>query len=443
MKRYFWLLLSLLTSFVIAPHAVYSQHAEEIQVQPTTIAAKLENVAGVTECNQLQDSGPFDSKFEVMFRQPLDHYNLDAGNFEQRFYVLHRGEDKPVVFVTEGYRGAYAANPRFTNEIAERYNANIIVVEHRYFQRSTPEPRNWDYLTVQNSMADLHRVRHAMAVIYPGKWIATGISKGGQTTIMYATYFPDDVDVYVPYVAPVCFGVEDGRHESFIANGCGTPDDRAKILAFQREVLERREEIHPLFEQFCREKELKFRLPIEEVYDYCVLEYSFAFWQWGTPTQEIPAPGSDAQTVFKHFEKVAGPDYFSIGDEPSFYVQAARELGYYGYDTRPFRGLLTIDDAKGYLHQIMVPDDAQQYKFSHQVHKKIYQYLRRNDPRMIAINGEFDPWNAVALDPKLFKNKENMLLMVDEGGSHRARIATLSEEQQAEVWRRIDAWLAE
>lgn len=443
MKRYFLLFLVLLTLHVTMPGAVYSQHADAAREQSGTVAAKLGRIADITEHTRLSDSGPFAEKFEVMFRQPLDHRHPETGTFEQRFFVLHRGENRPVIFVTEGYSGAHAANPRFTNELAERYNANIVVAEHRYFQRSTPSPRNWDYLTVENSMYDLHRVREALSDIYPGKWIATGISKGGQTTIMYATYFPGDVDVYVPYVGPVCFGVEDGRHEPFLENVCGTADDRAKLRAFQTEFLQRRAEIQPLFNKYCEEKGLKFRIPLEAAYDYCVLEYPFAFWQWGTPIDQIPASGSAAQAMFAHVLKVAGPDYFAISDEPSFYVQAARELGYYGYDTRPFKGLLTISSAKGYLHRIMMPDDAQHYKFSHRVHRDIYKYLRRHDPRMIVVNGEFDPWNAVALDKKLFRNKENMLLMVDEGGSHRARISTLSPEQQAEVWRRIDQWLAE
>lgn len=35
---------------------------------------------------------------------------------------------------------------------------------------------------------DLHAVRNAFKSIYPGKWIATGISKGGQTTLLYRTF---------------------------------------------------------------------------------------------------------------------------------------------------------------------------------------------------------------------------------------------------------------
>lgn len=440
MRKYFFLLLAVLT-LGISSYPLSARQHTEIDFSGSSLKNMLCRLEGITECNE-SESTVYPEKYEVMIRQPLDYNDPSAGTFEQRFYVLHRGYDRPVVFVTEGYRGSYAARENFTNEIAEHYQANIILVEHRYFERSTPEPRDWDYLTVENSMNDLHRINQTMRKIYPGKWISTGISKGGQTTIMYKTYFPDDTDIAVPYVAPVCFGVEDGRHEPFIER-CGTPEERAKILAFQTEFLERRSEIQPLFEAFCHEKELKFRIPIEEAYDYCVLEYSFAFWQWGTPVNDIPASGSDAGTMLAHLTKVAGPAYFSISKEPSFYVQAARELGYYGYDTKPFKGLLTIPNAKGYLHKIMMPEDALHYKFSHQVHKDIYKYLRKNDPKMIFINGEFDPWNAVSADKKLFKNKENMLLMVDRGGSHRARIATLSEEQQTEVWKRIDQWLEE
>jgi len=441
MKRYFVWFLALLAFVLSVPATIQAQNTSVETSAPGTLNEKLRQIDGITRITPLEAPG-FTEKFEVLFTQPLDHKNPETGTFSQRFYVLHRGYDRPVVYVTEGYRGSYAARAAFTNELAEKYNANIIVAEHRYFEKSTPEPRNWDYLTVANSMGDLHRINEVMKTVYPEKWIATGISKGGQTTIMYAVYYPGDVDMYVPYVAPVCFGVEDGRHEPFLER-CGTADDRAKLTAFQREVLERREEIQPLFQKHTDDEKLSFRIPIEEVYDMCILEYPFAFWQWGAPVEKIPAPGSDAQDMLAHLLAIAGPDYFSVISEPSFYVQAARELGYYGYDTKPFKGLLQINTAKGYLHRYMVPEDAQQYKFSHRVHKDIYKYLKNNDPKMIAVNGEFDPWNAVALDKKLFRNKENMILMVQQGGSHRARIATLSEEQQQQVWNRIDQWLTE
>ena len=173
----------------------------------------------------------------------------------------------------------------------------MIFVEYRYFLESTPEPKDWQYLTAENSADDLHAVRNAFKSIYPGKWIATGISKGGQTTLLYRTFYPDDVDISVPYVAPLCYGAEDGRHEPFLRK-VSTPEDRKRIEDFQLEVLKRKAALLPRFKKYCDEKGLKFRAPVEEIYDYCVLEYSFALWQWGTPVSSIPATTASDDEIF-------------------------------------------------------------------------------------------------------------------------------------------------
>ncbi len=92
-----------------------------------------------------------------------------------------------------------------------------------------------------------------------------------------------------------------------------------------------------MFERYCLNKGYTFRVPITEIYDFNVLEYSFALWQWGTSVTKIPSPKADNQTIFNHFIAICEPDYFSEQSPyPSFNVQAAKELGYYGYDTKPF-----------------------------------------------------------------------------------------------------------
>lgn len=93
-----------------------------------------------------------------------------------------------------------------------------------------------------------------------------------------------------------------------------------------------------MFEKYCSDKGYTFRIPIAEVYDFNVLEYSFALWQWGTPVNKIPETDADDHTLFKHFMAICEPDYFSEQSPyPSFNVQAAKELGYYGYDIKPFK----------------------------------------------------------------------------------------------------------
>lgn len=240
----------------------------------TDLQQKLGRISTITETRPLE-STRFSEKYVTYFTQPLDHRHPEKGSFHQRVIVSHVGFDRPTVIVTEGYGAAYALNPKYREELSELLDANMIFVEYRYFLESTPEPKDWQYLTAENSADDLHAVRNAFKSIYPGKWIATGISKGGQTTLLYRTFYPDDVDISVPYVAPLCYGAEDGRHEPFLRK-VSTPEDRKRIEDFQLEVLKRKAALLPRFEKYCDEKGLKFRAPVEEIYDYCVLEYSFA-----------------------------------------------------------------------------------------------------------------------------------------------------------------------
>src|SRR5262249_45582542 len=149
------------------------------------------------------ESDHFTEKYLVRITQQLDPHNPAAGTFTQRVVVSHVGFDRPTVLITEGYGGGYAHRPGYREELSEHFDANMVHVEHRYFLESTPEPLNWDYLTCENSAYDLHNVTTTFKQLYPEKWISTGISKGGQTTLLYRAWFPNDVDISVPYVAPL------------------------------------------------------------------------------------------------------------------------------------------------------------------------------------------------------------------------------------------------
>lgn len=409
--------------------------------QDGQLKEKLAALKGVSGIEKLE-SDLYAEKYVVRITQPVDHQNPAVGSFTQRVIVSHVGFDRPTILVTEGYGGAYALNPRYQEELSKLLDANVVFVEYRYFLESTPEPLNWDYLTAENSAYDLHNVNATFKQIYSGKWISTGISKGGQTTILYRAFFPDDVDISVPYVAPISRGVEDGRHEPFLRK-VGTKKERSKIEAFQKEVLKRKAQIVPLLEAFCKEKELAFRIPMPEVLDYCVLEYPFALWQWGTPVSVIPSLSSDAEDLFKHLVEISGPDYFAENQPNiSFFVQAARELGYYGYDIKPFKEYLTINSSKDYLNRIMLPQElVGKIEFRPALYDKIISFLKDNDPKMIFIYGEVDPWSATHVP--VFKGKVNEQVYFQPGGSHRARISNMPEEMKEQILTQINKWLAE
>ena len=408
----------------------------------TALQDKLKAISQITEIKSLE-SKEFAEKYVTYFTQPIDHDHPELGNFRQRVVVSHVGFDRPTVIVTEGYGAAYALNPRYREELSRMFNTNMIFVEYRYFLESTPEPRDWKYLTAESSADDLHAIRNAFKTIYPGKWIATGISKGGQTTMLYRTFYPDDVDISVPYVGPLCYGVEDGRHEPFLRQ-VGTAEERKKIEDFQLEVLKRKATLLPRFEKHCAEKKYEFFGSVEEIYDYSVLEYSFALWQWGTPVSTIPSNDASDDEIYKHFMEISEPSYFAKGGgNESFFVQAARELGYYGYDIRPFKKYLSIKSSKGYLKKLMLPEDAKHIKFDKTLSKKITKFLKKNDPKMLFIYGEIDPWSAAAPFWLDTSKKQNMHIFVEPRGSHRTRINTLPENMKQEAIRIIKGWLEE
>ena len=408
----------------------------------TALQEKLKEITQITKVKPLE-SPEFTEKYVTYFTQPLDHKHPEKGSFSQRVVVSHVGFDRPTVIVTEGYGAAYALYPKYREELSRLFNTNMIFVEYRYFLESTPEPRDWKYLTAESSADDLHAIRNAFKTIYPGKWIATGISKGGQTAMLYRTFYPEDVDITVPYVGPLCYGVEDGRHEPFLRQ-VGSEDERRKIEDFQLEVLKRKATLLPRFEKYCAEKKYEFFGTVEEIYDYSVLEYSFAFWQWGTPVSTIPANNATDDEIYKHFMAISEPSYFAKGGgNESFFIQAARELGYYGYDVKPFKKYLSIKSSKGYLKRLMLPADGKDIKFDKTLSKNITKFLKKNDPKMVFIYGEIDPWSAAAVTWLDTSKKKNMHIFVEPRGSHKARINTLPENMKQEAIRIIKEWLEE
>ena len=412
-------------------------------VAQTELQNKFKEISNITEVKNLE-SGEFAEKYVTYFTQPIDHENPELGTFRQRVIVSHVAFDRPTVLVTEGYGGTYGMNPRYREELSKWFNTNMIFVEYRYFLESTPEPRDWQYLTAKNSADDLHAIRNAFKKIYPGKWIATGISKGGQTTMLYRTFYPEDVDISVPYVAPLCYGAEDGRHEPFLRFKVGTAEERQTIENFQLEVLKRRATLQPLFDKHCAEKKYNFRAPLDEIYDFAVLEYPFALWQWGTPVSTIPSLDASDEEIFKHFLAISDPLYFDTnGPYASFFVQASRELGYYGYDMRPFKDYMVIKSTKDYLRKLVLPEDAQFVKFDKTLGKKITKFLKKNDPKMVFIYGEIDPWSAAAVTWLNTNKKKNLHIFVEPRGSHKARISTLPEDMQKEAKALIQKWLEE
>ena len=120
----------------------------------------------------------FEATYKLYIKQALDHQHPEKGYFYQKAFLSHRGFDRPTVLVTEGY----TCNKPRKNELSNLLDANQLEVEHRFFGESLPDSINYTYLDLEQATADLHHINQLFKQIYKGKWISTGISKGGATT---------------------------------------------------------------------------------------------------------------------------------------------------------------------------------------------------------------------------------------------------------------------
>ena len=161
------------------------------------------DIAGIDTL--VADTSVFTHAYEIHLFQPIDHNKPENGKFSQKIYLSYIDSTLPVVVVTEGY----TANRNYTTELARHLGCNQIIIEHRYFGESVPENIDWQFLNTYQAASDHHRIIELFKEFFTGKWITTGISKGGQTVMFHSYYYPEDADVRVPYVAPLNFGPED------------------------------------------------------------------------------------------------------------------------------------------------------------------------------------------------------------------------------------------
>ena len=287
------------------------------------------------------------------------------------------GADKPVVVVTEGYS---ARNGK--TELADMLQCNQIIIEHRYFGESKPDSADWQYLTTWQAATDDHQIIELFKPVFTGKWLTTGVSKGGQTVMYHSYYYPEDVDVSVPYVGPLNFGPEDPRMKPFLEK-VGTKECRDRIFDFQKLALQKFDTLFPMLKALAEENGWTFnRVGGPEIaYEMTVLEYEFAFWQWGgMPCDSIPLDGSN-EVIFKHLAKMADFRYFADQGlayfEPFFY-QAMTEIGYYGYDFEKFDGLLRYAHDTGKPEFIFSAPEGVEYVYDYEFARKVDKYIRND-----------------------------------------------------------------
>lgn len=376
--------------------------------------------------------------YTLKVRQPIDHTDTTKGFFSQKVYLTHVDFNQPMVMVTAGYE----VNRNYTTELSTLLKSNQIIVEHRYFGESIPNSLDYTYLNLKQATTDLHQVKLMFESIYDQKWISTGVSKGGATSIYYKYFYPNDVDASVPYVAPINKTYEESRIYNFL-DTVGTEDCRNKIKEFQLLVLKNRKKIMPLLKFYNKGAYAQYtNLTFGESFEYAVMEYPFSFWQWGSNCNGIPTKHASIEEITDHFINVSTQTFFSDNAIEAFgshYYQAATEMGYYGYETSEFKKYLTEIPTNSNPMALFYPFKMTT-KFNGQLIDRVNLWLETEGHHFIYIYGGNDTWSASAVPFNTNVDSEWFMMAGKHHGN--ARVSHMTPVEKKRFISTLEEWLS-
>ena len=241
-----------------------------------------------TSAMKKKENGELDyqSQYSMFISQPVNHNQPDGDKFKQKVCILFRGYDRPTIMVTEGYLWR-----RFSDaeDIGINLNANMVHVEHRNFGESyTQDKGKWEFETSAQASADLHAVYQALKPIFKGKWMSTGTSKSGETSMDYAYYYPNDMNLAAAFCSPFNVSLSDKAFGKYLFNEVDTEELRDVIKKNIRWALTDGEK--GLYLSVCKTlKEVGEPEPTFTEYVFNIFDTYFNVFQYTLPSKHQEA----------------------------------------------------------------------------------------------------------------------------------------------------------
>ena len=308
----------------------------------TTLEEALANTHLFSDIKENPDKGAMEKKkkgeldylsqYSMFIEQPVNHNQPDADKFKQKVCIMFRGFDRPTILVTEGY---IWEKFRDAEDIGINLKANMVHVEHRNFGESFNQDRGkWEFETSAQASADLHAVYLALKPIFKGRWMSTGTSKNGETSIDYAYYYPGDMDLAAAFCSPFNLSLDDKRYGEYLFNEVSTKELRDIMKENIRIALKDGEE--GLYKKACEEfKKKELPVPSFAEYVYSTFDTFFSLFQYTLPSKQKKA----IESIIKTESSLVAAICDNIADLRNkglytYFVDCAKEQGFpnAGYD---------------------------------------------------------------------------------------------------------------
>ena len=405
-------------------------------------------VAALKSIENVQDLKPFESialgqAYYFNYNQLIDHSDPSKGTFKQQVVLSFVDKNAHTILHTQGYSlvGDWDNNhnrmdsiraPHFLWALSKDYgkngfDLNCVQVEYRYHGFSLPQGDNdrFNYLSAWQQSQDLHAiVTDLKKALFTGdgKWLSTGVSKNGVTTAQYAFYDEmygwNDIDVYVPFVAPITPQEWDLRVGTYMLTE-SSKDVQADLKKAYEKLVNDQEIAEATTAAYITKYEQRnsTKVPSDSMFLYTlggVMDNLFKVQSYGdiaTWKKFIPNEKSktedyvtffmlddDDARIYRKTLGARGPRGPLAWRRDPFQVQIGIDQGNMSDDyTWYLEGKLLSDSDKAYFKNIM--EEAKKSK-TIDLQVELLKNLETTNKKLIFVYGENDPWTGAAIpDP--------------------------------------------
>ena len=283
----------------------------------------------------------------------------------------------------------------------------------------------WKYLTTKQEADDLHAIVTALKTALRGKWIATGVSKNGNTAIEFRYFYPEDVDGTVPFCSPILTSLNDVRPISYMLKECGTPEVNATMNKIVEKLLKGAEQgFYKTFREYQIESEeviatfTQYCYGVLNIYFNSFMNVSRSSW-----AKYFPALDTPDNKLCEIIDEMVPATYENDKEEDMsfypYYIQQVKELGIESCLTDEtlvwLKGSSCTEES--IITMRLRPQDKWLMKtYDNTVQTKIAnEFLPTTTCKILLVYSKDDPWTGGR--PKEFNNP-NVKVLINPVGIH-------------------------
>lgn len=405
-KQLHWLIAAI---FVVSPLLTSCSNDDKPESTPeyATLKEALASIDRITDIKSDPDAtivkkkqrGELDYKeaYSMFFRQDVNHDVAGGNTFQQKVCIVFRGFDRPTILVTEGYMW-YDFHD--AEDLSVNLNANLVHVEHRNFGESYNRDNGvWEYETAAQTSADLHAVFQALKPLFKGKWMSTGNSKNGVTSIHYAYYYPNDMDLTAAFCAPFMLSLADARFGDYLQNEISTEQNRKLMKQGIRKALNGGED-GIIFKSVCRMFESSgMKTPAFTEYVSVVFDSFFQIFQYSLDNEKAEKLTTLANDTEALVQQIAsGIQEGSDEEYYTYYVDCILQLGCADPGYSYYADLLDntgFDKDKVILSFLKDEDHPLMSRYDSSLNNEVLNtFLPNTDHPVLMYYAKDDPWSA-------------------------------------------------